>query len=417
MLWKKRRTEPRMLVWTLMLAPILAILVYLACCLAVSIRYGRPIGETANKIARFGFLTAVRAGVGIHDPAPPRSAKLGPGADPVDGSYAGFQRAEKRLQELSSRSMIHVGRLKNERILRSDHPFGYQPYDEPRIQELRRRYRLDDVVAGAANDFEALVKLRDWSRSRFRRRDYQPLMTDFDALLILDRDLRNDEDLPYDAARHIDPCSFFPLLYAQLAVSLGHQARLVHISHDGYDFHGMAEVWSNHLEKWIAMDGELALHYELEGVPLNLLEVHEQRDSESPAELTILRGVQSSGDESTTLAFLGVEELDPAWMVSYHSYLCIVDMRNDWMTNHYFRAHPRRSDAASLCLVDERMPRVFDLRPHTTSKTDFYWTLNQTEIWIGEDASPPVLQLAFRTFTPNFERFDVRVCYRAPQLT
>lgn len=389
------------------IALVLAVLV--GICLAIARKHGLPAATVAGKLFRHGVLTLVRLAVKVYDPTSPRHAELGPGSGPSDGEVEGYLRIEDLLRRPEVAGRLRVGRVRHEGIRRSRFRFGYQPHDEPRLRELRRRYGLDEVVAGAATDFEALTRLRDWSRSRFRRRDYQPAMTDFDALTVLDRDLRNDEGRPYDPSRDIDPCQLFPQMFVQLALSLGYQARLVQISHDGYDFHGMAEVWSDHFKKWISMDGELALHYQRDGVPLNLLEVHNERYHDGPPRLEIVRGDQTSGDPSTTLVYLGLEQLDPAWVVSYHSYFCIVDLRNDWMTNHDFRAHPRRSDAASLCWHDPGMPPVFDLRPRTSEVSDFYWTLNQTEILARETSLPSRISLRLRTVTPNFERFEIVV--------
>jgi hypothetical protein len=83
-------------------------------------------------------------------------------------------------------------------------------------------------------------------------------------------------------------------------------------------------------------------------------------------------------------------------------------MRNDWMTNSYFRGHPKRSDHASLFWVDNRMPPVFNLRPKTGIGSDFYWTLNQTEIW-AKTGTPAgrAIPMAFKTYTPSFAHYEI----------
>jgi len=84
-----------------------------------------------------------------------------------------------------------------------------------------------------------------------------------------------------------------------------------------------------------------------------------------------------------------------------------VDMRNDWLTNHYFRGHPVRSDRASLFWVDENLPPAFHFKQETSRVEDFYWTLNQAEIWAKNGNSDGEIGLRFRTFTPNFSRFEI----------
>src|SRR5262249_27756983 len=217
----------------------------------------------------------------------------------------------------------------NECIVYSRFRFQYQTYEEPRLHELRRKYRLDEVTAQATDEFGALVRLRNWTRSRFRRRDYQPFMKNFDALEVLDRNLRNDAGAPSDHTKYYDPCHFFPLLYCQVLLSKGYQARLTNISQRVA--HGMAEVWSNQYKKWIAMDVELNHHFEKDGIPLNMLEVHNELFEDKPSRVRVVRGEQTSGDPSPAVAALG-REVTVEGMISYHRDLEIIAMRNDWMT-------------------------------------------------------------------------------------
>jgi hypothetical protein len=140
------------------------------------------------------------------------------------------------------------------------------------------------------------------------------------------------------------------------------------------------------------------------------LEIHNERYAQGPSEIKIIRGKQDSGDISTTLIFLGVKDLGIHDMIEYHRYLQIVDMRNDWMTNHYFQGHPKRSDQSSLVWIDKRMKPIFGFRPSTDRIDDFYWTLNQTEIFIKKNADHQgKIQLAFKTVTPNFLHFEMLI--------
>ena len=85
-------------------------------------------------------------------------------------------------------------------------------------------------------------------------------------------------------------------------------------------------------------------------------------------------------------------------------------MRNDWMTNHYFRGHPMRSDQATLFWKVEYQPPVFHFKQETNQIADFYWTLNQTEIWAkNEKRTDGKIALAFNTFTPNFRNFEILI--------
>ena len=51
----------------------------------------------------------------------------------------------------------------NEEIVRTSIPFRYEPFTQPKLKELRARYRLDDVVSGAKTDLDIITKLAAWS--------------------------------------------------------------------------------------------------------------------------------------------------------------------------------------------------------------------------------------------------------------
>lgn len=403
-----RRLLARLLILsTLLLAAFLFVTLYF------SYRYSATLSETAPVLVRATALMLIRAATSLYDPCAARVAELGP---PPSGAVdvAKHIRAEDFFHSVHETpaadcgGQIRILEVDNPSIVRSRFPFRYQPYDEPRLHQLRAKYHLDEVIKGASSEFEGMVLLRSWARSQFRRRDYQPATPNFDALEVLDRNLRNTRDEPMDLQKHLDPCHFFPLFYCHIMLAMGHTARLVSIGH------GMAEVWSNQFNKWVSMDAELDHHYEKNGIPLNMLEMHDENFVSSPSRVRIVRGHQWSGDPNTTMVHLGVEELPVINMIRYHlRQVDIVDMRNDWLTNHYFPGHPHRSEHNSLSYDDPRVPVSMDirhlLRPRSNRKEDLSWTLNQTEIWIEKESGADCLRLVFKTVTPNFAHFELRV--------
>src|SRR5262249_41010541 len=134
------------------------------------------------------------AAFSIYDPYRPVVAPLGPAVDSHEKPYEGCVPLEDYLGTISSLKgfpgcRLDVKDLRNERIITGKFPFAYQPYDEPRLHELRRKYNLDAVIVGATDEWDTFVRLRNWTRSQFRRQDYQLLQDqdNFDALAILDR--------------------------------------------------------------------------------------------------------------------------------------------------------------------------------------------------------------------------------------
>lgn len=383
------------------------LLVIVGAIATIAVRYHLSPFLVAKFMGRHVMLSAVSTAVSVYDPSIKKEVVFGPPARGRDSDPALYVRFENPSTEAAPGLNIQIKAIENGRVRKNKFDFGYQTYDEPGLAALRKEYKLDQVVAPAKTEFEAMVLLRNWTRSQFRRFDYQPSMRNFDAFQILRNNVRNPNKRPHRFGLEFRPCHFFPLFYSQVLLSMGYQPRLVRISpaeDKGYNGHGMTEVWSNQFEKWIAMDPDLNIYYEKDGVPLNLLEIHNERYASGPSAMRVVQGVHTAGD------FDPSKRVDVAYMIQYASYIQIVDMRNDWLTNHYFRGHPRRSDMASLIWVDERMPPVFTFKPKTHNADDFYWTLDQTEILIRKGADKKeALPLALKTYTPNFKCFEIQI--------
>lgn len=383
-------------------------IVFAVVTAVIANRYGVAATEAAASLVKQMSSGAIRLGVAAYDPCTPKVARIAPDGDDQIGSE--FVPVDSVLPvgrsfQTPAGTRIAAQEVRVERIVRSRFAFGYQPFDEPRLHELRTKYGLDRIVAAATDEFDALVRLRSWARGRFRRHDSQPAAINFDALEVLDRDLHTDEQLP--TGGHYDPCTFFPLLYSQVVLSVGHQARLLSAEH------GWVEVWSNLHRKWVTMDAELNHHFERAGVPLSTLDLLEASHGSSPSQVELVRGVSQPGTENPTMAHLKLERLtvpDTLWWFDDH--IALVDLRNDWMTNHYFRGHPARSERCSLIYLNpwraEPPQLKHRLRPQTNSKDDFNWTLNQVEILMRPDLGD-ALHLAFRTVTPNFDYYELTV--------
>lgn len=378
-----------------------------------SYRYGVGMTTAARGLVKQACLDGIGLGVSVYDPCTPKVARTAPdGEDRLGADYVPIQTVLTPGRPLDATGLpVTVVAVRNERIVRSPYAFRYQPFDEPRLHELRRKYGLDKIVAAAPDEMQAFVALRAWARSRFRRQDGQPLAANFDALAILDRNLHSDE--PLSADRHYDPCTFFPLLFSQVVLSVGHQVRLVSAWHETADLkcHGWVEVWSNQHRKWVMMDTEYNHHFEKAGVPLNSADLMEAKNGDEPSQVRLVRGPQLPGAENPSMPHLRREQLTAADTLQwFNHHLHLLDRRNDWMTNHYFRGHPARSEEACLVYLNPWVPAPvrFEhrLRPQTSRREDFYWTLNQAEIHM-RPSPPGVLQLAFRTVTPNFAHYEI----------
>ena len=69
--------------------------------------------------------------------------------------------------------------------MRSSIPFSYEPFNHPRLKELRFRYKLDEVVKGATTELELIERLAVWSAGCWERGHLKEGYPPWDALEIL----------------------------------------------------------------------------------------------------------------------------------------------------------------------------------------------------------------------------------------
>ena len=61
---------------------------------------------------------------------------------------------------------LRIVEWQNEWIVRSSYEYDYQAPDEM-LKELRERYELDDVVSSCRTEWEQMLLLREWVRTRW----------------------------------------------------------------------------------------------------------------------------------------------------------------------------------------------------------------------------------------------------------
>lgn len=362
-----------------------------------SIRYERPFPEVVKTSVRYFVLSSIAVGVSIYDPSCNTVVKAITGPLDSESTSAVNCRIEDYVAVSKGKMDIRSVQIHNEKIMTSPFHFSYQP-DSKRLRIIRDKMGLDKVVSGSVDELDRMVRLRDWVRRQFGRKDFQKTMVQFDALAIWENPQRNPE-MRAKTSDEYNPCHFFPLFYSQVMLSMGYTIRLVAINKDEYGTpHGFTEVWSNQYGKWISMDPDLNLHYVDHNVPLNLIEVHNTRYASNPG----LKVVQIMVEP-------GVQPIEtPEDMIAYHRYIRIGDLRNDWLTNVYFKGHPMRSDRSTLFFEDKREKEVWRLIPVTDKPDEMYWTLNQAEIHVqAEQSEKGKLSLVFKTVTPNFSYYKI----------
>ncbi|MCX7804444.1 MAG: transglutaminase-like domain-containing protein [Planctomycetota bacterium] len=184
---------------------------------------------------------------------------------------AGGRPFEEAWRELERRHAwkIRVVECLNPKPAVSRFAFVWSDYDNRHAAAFRERHRLHDVVAGARDDWEALLRLRHWT--------FVNMINDTDACLHAYGPFYSMDPAALVAASHSGGtfwCTYFSTVFIAAATSMGLPARKVaidceHTAAEKSTQHGVADVWVNTFRKWVHMDPNYDHHYELDGVPLS----------------------------------------------------------------------------------------------------------------------------------------------------
>lgn len=186
-------------------------------------------------------------------------------------------------------------------------PIRYEHFDDPRIQLLAAREGLNAVVAGAADEFEAVLRLKEWVAAQFPHTIPDPYPP-WDALIVLDA-IRGGLTGGF--------CAQYSQVLLQSLAALGFPARYVEVGTTANPYnHYPLEYWSNQFNKWVLLDADFNLHFEENGLPLSALEVHDALVSGVAASVDVVEGAFRAGHPSPDALALGTREL--YYYLRYH---------------------------------------------------------------------------------------------------
>lgn len=165
-------------------------------------------------------------------------------------------------------------------------PVRYEHFDAPRVQQFAAREGIEAIVAGAATEFDAVLRLREWVASQFPFGEPDPYPP-WDAMIILDA---------IRAGISEGFCAQYSQVMLQSLAALGMPARYIEVGKiDNPYAHFPLEVWFNTLNKWVVIDPSLNIHYERNGIPLSALEIHDALVSGTADAVTVVEGAHRDG--------------------------------------------------------------------------------------------------------------------------
>jgi LysM repeat protein len=359
---------------------------------SVSYYYSISPYYVSKTIVREVYLEIIKYAISIYDPINVIVSPTGPTSN---NTHVKTTVSEDVLSLINRKYPNSINKLKlynNKQLTYSTYHFSYQPANDNRLIELRKRYGLDKLILQNRNDFEQITEMANWVNSQWQHGTtgkFDPSYFDSNDVLTQAK----------NGAKFW--CHVAAMTLIQTAASVGYQGRLVSLSKNGYMHeHAVAEFWSNDYQKWVMIDPDFNVWYTKNGVPLNVLEIHNAFVNKNTKGITIVTGKHRP-----------IRQLEErlSSLTQYYAYFYI-DMRNDWLTNHYFPGHPARSDKNTLVWKDKRLKAVLDFKTEVDKPDDFYWDLNRTHLSFA-DGSPFAdgVVVYFETITPNYSHFEIEI--------
>ncbi len=311
----------------------------------------------------------------------------------------------------------------NAQVLRSSYDMPWEDYQCEMLVELRRRFELDAVVAGAQTEFELIERLHRWAyhvplgpRSHFpwNALEWTALERDESGAIKMNT---------YEQRRRDAMCLYPNVVLVAACLSFGIPARHLNFHSEGMTGHEIAEVWSNDYGKWIHLDATRDYYWYNPQtlVPLDTQEIHQ---------VLVERLDQVERWDRPYLFHQDLDELVRDLPISFYN----GDYEHDADEGAYFlfrsfchfRIVPRFNPFSQerplpvsqgtevwswdgyLNWADDKVPPLAHFSQHTNRRADFYPTLNQTRYTAVSTDEAQRLRVHLETETPGFTNFEVR---------
>lgn len=318
-----------------------------------------------------------------------------------------------------------VKAVHNGRVLRSSIPFEYEDLSLPELKRFRERFKLDDVVAGANGEFDAMLRLLNWSYRVPVNEDGGVMKWDpFDiAILNCDAQGRPQLHAKWKGRRRDAMCLVSNLALMFAFESMGYQARHVNEHGIGMGGHEPVEVWSNEYNKWVMMDATRDYYYfdPDTGLPLDLMEIHKRLAAALPGADRLDRPfahevanevagrVRIGWREGANPVSITTDALHLLPMIGTLRYI----PRNNFISKPYplppAQGYTEWGWNGYANFFDPQFPRRPEYMHYSDRAVDYHEPLNQAELTVNETKKAGVLKVAARTMTPGLDSYLLRV--------
>ncbi len=247
-------------------------------------------------------------------------------------------------QEIEARHgwKIEISQYDNPEPAVSRYPFIWSDYDNRRAAEFREKYRLDQILEGAEDDWDAALRIRHWVFTHMINDTHSSFPGGVEPFSKLD---------PFallEASRVGGTfwCSYFSMVMVAAGTACGLPVRkqsidCEHMPDEKGTHHGVVDVWVDRFRKWVHMDPNYDHHFEYEGVPMSTEEVGKRWQTARGEGIQPVTGIERRPMDR---ARKGKPEDHESRTLFWH----LIECRND-----VFRLDGRGSKALSVLLVDE----------------------------------------------------------------
>lgn len=299
---------------------------------------------------------------------------------------------------------VKVVAADNPPLARSSIPFAHQDSRHPALVELRRKYELDKLVAGAKSELEIITRLAKWSSGRWPKLGH--LGETYPAWNALEILKPHRDGTPVGGF-----CQQFNLVFLQACQSFGIVGRNVSIGPGNRTDrirggHEVVEVWSNDYGKWIYVDGNTAWYLvdEENGVPLSLWELRQ-------LQLDAFTGKKSRPPKLVKLAetryeWKGIDAWPP-----------LVELRMVPRSDFLSRPAPLPLNQGMRgwfwtgyhVWSDQRAP-AREIYPHRVMKrANWEWSAGNVHLALQATPEPGIVRVHLDTQLPNFQSHVVAI--------
>lgn len=280
--------------------------------------------------------------------------------------------------------------------------FKFDSADNPKLKDLRERYKLDEVVAAGKDEFDRQVLLMDWVHNRFKKFG-APSSKVTGALDILQA----------VSDGHTFFCSQYGQVMVSAAAALGWVDRALalrrhtDVGKRGAPEHTSTEIWSNQFRKWVMLDPTVNLYLEKAGVPLNANEIRQEWFYNDGKDLVFVIGKERKRFRKSDLPIflkrfpgfgdltVSPEELDKYGFTAFIPNTNLMDAGPDYGRMFIIKD--------KLCDGTKWHVRTVPANP----AVDPYFPIGQAALSLTADGGG--VRVNVQTMTPNFQEFQVQL--------